>query len=288
MQPPQSILFPVDFSEPANAMVPFVADLARRFGARITLLHAFDLVRDYALGPSSDSTADSDPEAVPYTPAFQVLRNGRQKRLEQFARDHCRDLAATARIEDGDPAAVIQWVARSENTDLIMMPTRGLGTFRRFLLGSVTAKVLHDVDCPVLTGAHDPDRPLTPPHGFHSIVCAVQLNQEADLVLEAAGFLARTHGATVCLVHMESASSFRRYGGQAALETLRQKLQTHAVEATVRVLDAAVSKGIRSTALEHKADLVVIGRGHGKQNLARVWSHLYNIICESPCPVLSV
>jgi hypothetical protein len=28
--------------------------------------------------------------------------------------------------------------------DLIMMPTHGVGTFRSFLVGSVTAKVLHD------------------------------------------------------------------------------------------------------------------------------------------------
>jgi len=35
-----------------------------------------------------------------------------------------------------------------------MMPTHGLGGFRRFLLGSVTAKVLHDADCPVWTGVH--------------------------------------------------------------------------------------------------------------------------------------
>ena len=34
------------------------------------------------------------------------------------------------------------------------MPTHGLGKLRRFILGSVTAKVLHDLEAPVLTGAH--------------------------------------------------------------------------------------------------------------------------------------
>ncbi len=39
------------------------------------------------------------------------------------------------------------------------MPTHGYGPFRRFILGSVTAKVLHDADCPVWTGVHLEEAP---------------------------------------------------------------------------------------------------------------------------------
>ena len=52
------------------------------------------------------------------------------------------------------------------------MPTRGLGNFRRFLLGSVTEKVLHDVNCALLSGAHESD-PAEIARGFRSIACAV-------------------------------------------------------------------------------------------------------------------
>jgi len=34
--------------------------------------------------------------------------------------------------------------------------------------------------------------------------------------------------------------------------------------------------------------LLIVGRGHLRENIAQVWSHLYTIIRESPCPVLSV
>jgi nucleotide-binding universal stress UspA family protein len=44
--------------------------------------------------------------------------------------------------------------ALAENASLIILPTHGYGPFRRFLLGSATAKVLRDADCPVLIGAH--------------------------------------------------------------------------------------------------------------------------------------
>ena len=60
------------------------------------------------------------------------------------------------------------------------------------------------------------------------------------------------------------------------------------VEVSVRVLDAGVPEGIHSTTVEEKADLLVVGRGRERETLARMWSHLYTILREAPCPVLSV
>jgi nucleotide-binding universal stress UspA family protein len=189
---------------------------------------------------------------------------------------------------------VIEWMAQRENTDLIMMPSKGLGRFRRLLFGSVTAKVLHDVSCPVFTSAHEPDPALASPRGYRSIICAVELNPEAGAVLKAAGLLAQSYGARICLLNIES--SFDGPGGEPYAQSVRHAFekainaggQGIGVDTTVRVLDAEIPEGIRRTAIEEKADLVVVGRGHQKGNLSRMWSHLYAIIRESPCPVLSV
>ena len=53
----------------------------------------------------------------------------------------------------GDAATRIAEVERERGLDLIVMPTHA-GVFRRMLLGSTTAKVLNDADCPVLTTQH--------------------------------------------------------------------------------------------------------------------------------------
>ena len=45
---------------------------------------------------------------------------------------------------------------------------------------------------------------------------------------------------------------------------------------------------IRDASLHHQADLVVIGRGAISHTLGRLRSGAYDIIRESPCPVLSV
>jgi hypothetical protein len=55
--------------------------------------------------------------------------------------------------------------AHNNNITLIAMPTHGYGLFRRFLLGSVTAKVLHDADCPIWTGVH---MEAAPPRDTHA------------------------------------------------------------------------------------------------------------------------
>ena len=79
MMPFHRILFPVDFSEAAIAMVPSVIEMARRFDAAVTVLNAFNLIRDYSLAPSFEDTGDSEPPAIQYSPALQKLRDQRKR-----------------------------------------------------------------------------------------------------------------------------------------------------------------------------------------------------------------
>jgi nucleotide-binding universal stress UspA family protein len=281
------ILFPVDFSEAAVAMVPYVAEVAQRFSGTVTVLNAFDRIHGYSVAARLESSFDSEPVSIPYTDALQELRTQRQKRLEEFSNSHFSRVNHKARLEDGDAAIVIEWVAKHENTDLIMMPTKGFGKFRRWLLGSITAKVFHDVDCPVMTSAHVPDSKFASPSGFRSIVCAVELNREAHAVLKTAGALTRAYLAKLCLLHIETS---HERGEQVSPQSITQAFKDAsgsdiAVETTV--LNTGVAKGIRRVALENGADLVVIGRGR-QTGISRMWSHLYEITAESPCPVLSV
>jgi nucleotide-binding universal stress UspA family protein len=137
-------------------MVPYVTEMAHRFDSTVTLVNAFNLITDYSLSPHLDPVFGAERIAIPYTPVFKELRDERERSLQRFARDRFPLPAPAIRLEDGDPATVIDWVAQQENSDLIMMATKGSGKFRRLLLGSVAAKVLHDVKCPVFMSAHEP------------------------------------------------------------------------------------------------------------------------------------
>lgn len=61
-----------------------------------------------------------------------------------------RGTPASVVPRSGDPATAILEVAAKESADLIVMGTRGLGTAERWLIGSVSDKVLHHAHCSVL------------------------------------------------------------------------------------------------------------------------------------------
>ena len=289
------ILFPIAFSNAADSMARSVREMAECFNATITILNAFNPLPEYFQGPLIDDRCSSKEEpALPYSAALLELRNLQKKRLETFSQSHFSGMRYSVRIEDGDPAMVIEWVARCEKTDLIMMPTRGLGRFRRLLLGSVTSKVLHDTSFPLWTSTHKPELSSSLPQGYRSILCAVGMNQRDDAVFKAAHLFARAYDANLCLLHIKVPADVQ--DRQSLPRSIRYSFDRActgkgvqaAMNVRIRILVGNSAEGICQTAREESADLVIVGRGHVQESFAQVWSHVYTIIRESPCPVLTV
>ncbi len=65
-----------------------------------------------------------------------------------------QDVGCEISTRTGGVADSIVEFAREMHADLIVIPTRGFGPPRPFLIGSVTAKVLHDALCPVWISPH--------------------------------------------------------------------------------------------------------------------------------------
>jgi nucleotide-binding universal stress UspA family protein len=201
-------------------------------------------------------------------------------------------------VETGDPGTVIAEYAEDEKMDLVAMPTHGYGAFRRALLGSVTAKVLHDSKIPVWTSAHCPEASHRAHPKPRHILCAVGLKPESRHTLEMAIGIASDCDATVELIHVA------REGETSALHTeeqLEEILVDAARKELVRIQEAAgtdvetilaggnIATLVRNVALRKRADLTVIGRGClSEAGMGRLRSNAYAIIRESPCPVLSV
>ncbi len=286
----EDILFPVDLSESCRRTAPFVRSLASRTGARVTVLHVMELPQEkYADRPPLQSVVN----------VRSILRH-RRHQIREFLVTELHSLPAAHFImRHGDPARIIVDYASKRNVDLIMMPTHGVGLFRRWLLGSVTAKVLHDAACPVWTNAHvqeaaswlNPDRCL-------KILCAVDLTEKSLCVMGYGAQLAQTFGAELQLVHVVPASEsltvkyFDTELVAALSETAREqasKLQNEAgTNAQVLIRSGDVGHVVGQAALECQADLIVIGRGVLQETLGRLRTESYSIIRDSPCPVLSV
>ena len=170
----KQILFPVDFSEQNCSVAPYVACMASRYGAHVTMLHVAEIsTAGYPEWPAQASLVD-----------FEAMAAERQQRLDAFLASDFQSVAASRLMLKGDPARVISEYADRQNIDLIMMPTHGRGVFRRMLLGSVVAKVLNDCPLPVLTTAHCEKYPATRQHEVRRILCAMDTGPENIRVLE--------------------------------------------------------------------------------------------------------
>jgi len=202
----------------------------------------------------------------------------------------------------GDPARVITDFAHNQDIDLIMMPTHGYGPFRRLLLGSVTAKVLHDAECPVWTAAHmDPRaarKPCPEQAACHDILCAVDGTPRSEGLMKWAAEFSKDAGATLRLVHvvpgmaglpssqmdLERGAELRKQAHQ----TLDRMEAAAGLHVPICVAGGNVAETICEEARRHDADLVVIGRGVLHETLGRLRTHAHGIIRQAPCPVLSV
>jgi nucleotide-binding universal stress UspA family protein len=276
--PPKKILFPVDFSERSVGASRFVEALAGRFDAELVLLHVAELVPYYGL-----------PESMHYL----------EKQLAEFRQDQLRNFRVRRILEKGDDAAErILELSRSENVDLIMMPSHGYGPYRRFILGSVTAKVLHDADCAVWTGVHLAEAPPLEDLGIRRMVCALDLNPQSGRVLGWAKQIAAEYQSAIHVVHATPAYETRpaRYfdadlRAELAAEAegmVRKLMETEGVEAEVDVQGGEVAHVVSCAAQRLHADLVVIGRGVESGLVGRLRANAYSIIRQSPCPVISV
>jgi nucleotide-binding universal stress UspA family protein len=285
----EHILFPVDLSEQSRQAAPFVRAVAERFGADIALLHVIEIPPYWygTLGAESFAAMVDLPSLIA----------ARKSEFAGFLTNDFNGLRVERAIQEGDPSEVIVEYVRNRGIDLIMMPTHGAGPFRQLLLGSVTAKVLHDVDCAVWTAAHT-EGPATHPSEVRSMLCALELGPEALPLLKRCAELAASYGALLRIVHAVPGADappgqycdteFNAFLMNLAREELAQ-LQSKAQTCfDVCIGRGDVAKVVRETALHHEADLVVMGRGLLPRTLGRFRTHAYSVIREAPCPVLSV
>jgi nucleotide-binding universal stress UspA family protein len=221
-----------------------------------------------------------------------------EQRVESFLKDEFQRIPTTRLMLKGDPAWRIAEYVEEQKVDLIMMPTHGYGPFRRFLLGSVTAKVLHDVKCPVWTSAHTSEK-LAPPAGYHNVLCAVDCTSNTLPLLRWASLFACEQGATLKLVHAipdptvpgaldPEGGRFRTSLFDLARQELRKLQQEAGTSAETVLEEGDVAHVVRRVAEANQSDLVVIGRGVIHKLFGRMRTNVYSVIREAPCPVISV
>ena len=286
------ILAPVAFSPRCRGAVQYAETLAHHFHSELILQHVVQ--------PPPGIFAS--PDAPDYSTVME-LAAGRVEQakgiLAGYIQGQCPDIPVTQEVAQGDPAHEIVALARERGADLIVMATHGYGPFRRFLLGSVTAKVLHDAECPIWTGPHLEQAPSYQNIDFHRVVCAVDLGEASLGVLEWAGQFAREFCAQLEIVHvlpytlvqsvgMYFDSEWRHDVATAARDGILRLQREAKVTGELSIEFGEPPAAVRDAAVSRKADLLVIGRGSESGLAGRLRANAYAILRESPCPVVTI
>jgi nucleotide-binding universal stress UspA family protein len=279
------ILLPVDFSERAAGAARYAKMLALHFHSAVTLLHV--------LTPPQFEFGAMDIGGVMAADLYQSRNDLAVRDLDAFLASEWEGIDVRRVVLEGDPAQQIVEYAHSQAAGLIIMPTHGYGPFRRFILGSNTAKVLHDADCPVWTGVHLEEAPVTTAP-IRAILCAVDLGPQSAAALGWASWLAREWGASLTVIHVAScpSASVEAAGRSSALDAAHDELAR--LKAGVgAAADLCLETGeapsaICRTACHMGASLLIIGRGSAAGVFGRLRTNAYAIIRQSPCPVVSV
>jgi nucleotide-binding universal stress UspA family protein len=279
------ILLPIDLQTSPSNVVTQAAAVARQFQSEIVILHVVTPL-SYSAATLSGSYVPKGREDL----MAELLRLAQQG-LDDYLRPELEGLPVKRLLRQGDPAGEIVAAARAESADLIMMPTHGYGGFRRFLLGSVTAKVLHDSEVAVWTGAHLRQAPEAP-FFLNHILCGVDLGpQSRKLVSWAAQFAARFH-ARLTLAHitavLDAYAPAPAPEWKAALASLAAEQMTLLKADVGSKADLVVESGdvanrLNEAAEARGADVLVIGR-----HPAHFGGTGYAIVRESKIPVVSV
>lgn len=138
------ILLPVDEAAVESSLLYHAAELANWDDAAVELLYVADTTKD------SVTVADGNVvDALVQEGEEVVAEAGRL--LDSLGVEY------TTSVEQGTPAKTITDYADREGHDLIAMPTHGREGLSRYLLGSVTGKVVRLASIPVLTAPIDED-----------------------------------------------------------------------------------------------------------------------------------
>ncbi len=144
----KKILVATDFSEPSDAALAYGRELARTFGASLTVLHIADNILTRAYG--ADGIVLADPELQ------REIETSAQRQVDAVLFDDDRKMlgAVGLVITSNSPSAAIVTYARDAAIDLIVMGTHGRGAIAQLLMGSVAERVVRIAPCPVLTVRH--------------------------------------------------------------------------------------------------------------------------------------
>jgi nucleotide-binding universal stress UspA family protein len=292
------ILCPTDFSVFSSRAFRHALGFAHQFRARVKVVHVL---------PHPANTGGSEFLSLRLSPSPEQRERAEADMREFVELALGSGVDVTTEIRDGQPWREVLAAARELPADLVALGTHGRSGFERFLLGSVTEKLLALLPCPTLTVCHEERRTWEKPSLVKRLLCATDFSPAAVGAVAMALTLAEKTRAEVTLVQVIDGLPERGehiHYAVPEIAPLRKVLEEEAaprlraaapdflpngLKVAKRMVTGRAHEKILEIAAEERADLIVLGaRGHGLLGRLLFGSTSGCVVREATCPVVTV
>ncbi|MCP3942627.1 MAG: universal stress protein [Desulfobacteraceae bacterium] len=191
---PKKIMCAVDFSDFSHLILSYGRDLAAEFDAKLYVCH---ILSDMVMLSSHGQAYIASNEI-----AEERFKNANSL-LDDLIKKHGID--AQILVSQGHPADEITQIVKEETIDLVIAATHGGSGIKRFLIGSVTDRLVKTLTCPLLVLHAQEDHPSFPDLfkiPLQRILVGCDFSPESSLAFEYALSLAQEFQAELHLAHV--------------------------------------------------------------------------------------
>ncbi len=291
------ILVTTDFSPFSNRAVSVGIALAKAFDAQLYLCHVIDLTASGMYGEAF----------LAFEEQQQVITRRATQEMQALMTD--QSVGWEPLITGGHPADEILRYTKDYGIDLVVSATHGRSGLKRFIIGSVTGRLMRTLPCPLLiVQSREESGKALPSPTFHPkrILVGCDFSPDSDYAFQYSVSLGQEFQSELHMVHVMEPSVYKDLLTPASplLEELRDSLQTtlkEKLEAMVpeeaftwctlkpSLLTGEPQDELITYAKEHAIDLIVLGtRGHNLMETLFIGSTTVRVASRAPCPVLSV
>ena len=286
------VVVPLDGSALASQVLPYAEMVAKSTGATVLLLRVVnpfpgELVREgMSVYRETDDQAGALPSAADWEDVLSRINSDAQAYLDQMA-DTIRSDGVTVEtvVKDGDPADCILEEADKDAGTLIAMTTHGRTGVGRWLLGSVTDKMVRSGRHPMLiTRAQEGGA-----HPVNRVVVTVDGSDLSEQALPHAVEMANALGVGVTVLRAVSLNpygeAFTEYAPIHASQDLAGEMESEAHEYVAAKVAEIQSAGVADVSgsvvtgypasvildeVGESGDKLVAMATHGRAGMARL------------------
>lgn len=277
----KKILVPTDFSKPAAIATDVAADIAKRSGAELTLLHVIEEATSESFNVMGQVSVDSGWEERLFNMRLIEKAKKQMARLSEDPKFESVRLKTELRV--GTPYHGMNAIITEKKVDLVVMGTSGRSDLAQMIIGSNTEKVVRTAACPVLTVQNKPAS-----REFKDIVYATSMEKDEEVFSRIVRTTQKMYDSTIHLVRINTPSNFQRDASvKKYMQDFAKRLQLK--NYTLNVFnDISEEEGIIYFADSINADMIAMST-HGRKGFAHVLagSIAEDVVGHSRRPVLT-